>query len=158
MLFVLFHLGPERYALDAQRVVEVVPLLAIKKMPQAPRGVAGMFLYRGRPVPALDLCQLTVNRPAREHFSTRIILVSYTSPAGEEQLLGLIAERVTETIRRDESEIAAAAKRVAGNTFLGPVLTDTEGVIQLIHPEKLVQENLRNRLFAQALEMDHATH
>jgi chemotaxis-related protein WspB len=82
MLFVLFHLGQERYALDAQRVVEVVPLLALKKLAQAPRGVAGMFIYRGRPVPALDLCELTLGRPAVEHLSTRIIIVNHSSPSG----------------------------------------------------------------------------
>lgn len=158
MLFVLFHLGPERYALDAQRVVEVVPLLALKKVPQAPRGVAGMFLYRGRPVPALDLCELTVNRPAQEHFSTRIIIINHPTKDGDEQMLGLIAERVTETMRRDEKEIVEASKRVAGSTFLGPVLTDADGVIQLINPEKLVQENLRTQLFARTLEVGHATH
>ena len=41
MLFLLFRLGHDRYALEARRVVEVVPLLALKKIPQAPRGVVG---------------------------------------------------------------------------------------------------------------------
>ena len=54
MLFLLFQLGKERYALEATRVVEVVPLLALKQLPQAPKGVAGIFNYRGRPVPAGD--------------------------------------------------------------------------------------------------------
>lgn len=150
MLFVLFQLGQERYALDAQRVVEVVPLLALKKIAQAPRGVAGMFLYRGRPVPALDLCEIALGRPALEHLSTRIIIVNHSSPTGQEQLLGLIAERVTETLRRDEKDFALAGVTVAAAPFYGPMLTDAQGVIQLINPEKLVQESLRARLFAPA--------
>src|SRR5688500_5828472 len=99
MLLVLFHLGKDRYALEAQGVVEIVPLLALKKFPQAPRGVAGLFIYHGRPVPALDLCELTLGRPAAEHFSTRIIIVNHSPNAGAEQLVGLIVERATETIR-----------------------------------------------------------
>ena len=43
MLFLLFQLGKERYALPASRVVEVVPLLELKQLPQAPKGVAGIF-------------------------------------------------------------------------------------------------------------------
>lgn len=158
MLFVLFHLGPERYALDAQRVVEVVPLLALKRLPQAPRGVAGMFIYRGRPVPALDLCELTLGRPAVEHLSTRIIIVNHTSPGGEEQWLGLIAERATEILRRDEKDFVDAGLRITSASFLGPMLTDTQGTIHLINPEKLVQESLRAQLFAPPTEADHATH
>ena len=49
MLFLLFQLGKDRYALEASRVVEVVPLLALKQLPQAPKGVAGIFNYRGPP-------------------------------------------------------------------------------------------------------------
>src|SRR6266850_6687078 len=76
MLYVLFQLGNDRYALEARRVVEVVPLLTLKKIPQAPKGVAGIFVFRGRPVPALDLCELTFGRPAHERLSTRIIVVN----------------------------------------------------------------------------------
>lgn len=157
MLFILFHLGKDRYALDVQRVVEVVPLLALKKFPQSPRGVAGLFLYRGRPVPALDLCELTLGRPAIEHLSTRIIIVNYSAQPGTEQLVGLIAERATETMRREEKDFVNAGVRGAAPTFLGPMLTDEHGVIQLISPEKLLQESVRALLFAHPTEAGHAT-
>lgn len=142
MLFVLFHLGQERYALEAARVVEVVPLLALKRFPQSPRGVAGVFIYRGRPVPALDLCELTVGRPAKENFSTRIILINHGNNPGEQQLVGLIAERVTETLRRDESEFLDSGVQLASAPFLGPVLMDGKGVVQIISPEKLMVDGL----------------
>ena len=35
MLFLLFQLGKDRYALEARRVVEVVPLLARRKQPMS---------------------------------------------------------------------------------------------------------------------------
>lgn len=158
MLFVLFHLGKDRYALEARRVIEIVPLLALKKFPQSPRGVAGMFIYRGRPVPALDLCELTLGRPAVEHLSTRILIVNYQLKPGEEQLVGLIAERATETIRREEKEFVNSGVRVAATPFLGPILTDAHGVIQLISPEKLLQDNVRTLLFVNPTEAGHATH
>jgi chemotaxis-related protein WspB len=68
MVFLLFQLGSGRYALEASRVVEVVPLLEMKPLPQAPRGVAGIFNYRGRPVPAVDLSALTLGQPASERL------------------------------------------------------------------------------------------
>jgi len=158
MLFVLFHLGKERYALEAALVVEVVPLLALKRFPQSPRGVAGMFIYRGRPVPALDLCELTVGRPAQEHFSTRIILINHDRSPGQGQLVGLIAERVTETLRCDEKEFVDPGVQLAAAPFLGPVLMDGKGVVQIISPEKLLQGDLRELVFAKPQEaLDAAT-
>lgn len=158
MLFVLFHLGKERYALEAQRVVEIVPLLALKKIPQSPRGVAGLFLYRGRPVPALDLCELTLGRPAAEHFSTRIIIINYSPAQGEEQFVGLIAERATETLRREPQEFVESGVRLTNSPFLGPMLKDAQGVVQLINPERLLQQHASAQLFEHSTEAGHATH
>lgn len=158
MLFVLFHLGKERYALAAARVVEIVPLLALKRFPQSPRGVAGVFIYRGRPVPALDLCEFTVGRPALEHLSTRIILVDQSNVPGEQQLVGLIAERVTETLRRDEKEFLDPGVQLAASPFLGPVLMDAKGMVQIINPEKFFQEGMRELMFANPTEALDATH
>ena len=158
MLFVLFHLGKERYALEASRVVEVVPLLALKRFPQSPRGMAGMFIYRGRPVPALDLCELTMDRPAVEHLSTRIIIINHSDIPGQEQLVGLIAERATEAIRRERKDFVDAGVQLSAAPFLGPVLTDDKGVIQLISTQKLLQSNLRELLFDSSPEADHAPH
>jgi chemotaxis-related protein WspB len=91
MLFLLFQLGDDRYALDTGRVAEVLPLVAITPIPKAPTGVAGLFNYHGAPVPAIDLSQLTMGRPARNRMNTRIVLVHYPDGRGKTHLLGLIA-------------------------------------------------------------------
>jgi len=156
MLFLLFQLGQERYALEAGRVVEVVPLLELKRFPQSPPGVAGMFIYHGRPVPALDLCKLTLDRPATEHLSTRIIIVNYSDTPGQDQLVGLIAERATETIRRDRKDFVDAGMRLSTAPFLGPVLTDAKGMVQLIAVQTLLHDNLRSLGPQTPKETDHA--
>ena len=158
MLFVLFQLGKERYALEAARVVEVVPLLELQRFPQAPAGVAGMFIYRGRPVTTLDLCRLTLGRPAAEHLSTRIIIVNHSDATGAEQLVGLIAERATEIIRREPKDFMEAGVELSTAPFLGPVLTDAKGVIQLVSTEKLLTENLRGLLSHAPKEVSDASH
>jgi chemotaxis-related protein WspB len=120
--------------------------------------VAGVFIYRGRPVPALDLCRLTLGRPAAEHLSTRIIIVNYGNTPDEEQLVGLIAERATETIRREPKDFSEPGVKLSSAPFLGAVLTDDKGVIQLISTQKLLQENLRGLLPQITKEASHATH
>src|SRR5215468_7034069 len=121
MLFLLFQLGNDRYALEASRVVEVVPLLELKKIPGAPRGVAGIFNYRGRPVPAVDLSELTLGQTAAERLSTRIVVIQYPDEAGRFQPLGLIAEHATEIIRRDRKDFAEAGLKMGAPDYLGPI-------------------------------------
>jgi chemotaxis-related protein WspB len=164
MLFLLFQLGQDRYAIEAQSAVEVVPLLDLKRIPHSPPGVAGIINYRGRPVPAVDLCALTLGRPAREQLSTRIIVMRHQDAQGRPQLLGVIAERATDLLRQEgrvvSSELRApgsAAGNAATETrpaeqmggFLGPVMMDEKGFLQLVRPDHLLTEAVREALFAQ---------
>jgi chemotaxis-related protein WspB len=155
MLFLLFQLGDDRYALEATHTVEVMPFVAVKRIPQSPRGVAGVFNYRGRPVPALDLCQLTLGRPARELLSTRIIVVNFADAVGKIQWAGLIAEQATGMMRREASEFIDPGVTVAAAPYLGPVLTDERGVIQLLRPEFFLSDAARQLLGADVATLDH---
>ena len=76
MLMLLFHLENERYALESTQIIEVVPLIELKKQPHAPNYVSGVFNYRGQIVPVIDLCQLIQGKSCHTHLSTRIILVN----------------------------------------------------------------------------------
>jgi chemotaxis-related protein WspB len=152
MLFLLFHIGNDRYALDAGRVVEVLPLLTLKLLPQAPKGVAGLFNYRGQPVPAVDLSEMTLGRQAVDSFSTRIILVRHPGSDGQEHLLGLIAEQATETLRTDKRDFKDSGVHVSSAPYLGPVLMDPAGPIQWIQEQRLLPAKVRDLLFAKPLD------
>jgi chemotaxis-related protein WspB len=132
MLFLLLQLGPDRYAIAARDVVEVLPLVEIKRLPQTPPEIAGLFTYRGAPVPLLDLCQLAYGVPARARLSTRILLVN----CQQGRLLGLIAEGATAMLR---CEPAAP--------WLGPVIRDERGIVQRIEWQQLLTPALRERLY-----------
>jgi chemotaxis-related protein WspB len=148
MLFLIFQLGKDRYALDASRVVEVVPMLELKRLPQAPTGVAGIFNYRGRPVPAVDLCELATGRPASERLSTRIIIVNYKVEGGPEQLLGLVAENATGILRKQAQEFVDSGITIDAAPYLGPVLMDAGGPIQWIDERRLLPAEVCELLFA----------
>jgi chemotaxis-related protein WspB len=153
MLFLLFNLGNDRYALEASRVVEVVPLLSLKQLPQAPKGFAGLFNYRGRPVPAIDLCQLTLSKPAAERLSTRIIIVNCPDGRGGQRLLGLIAEQATEMLRKEPKDFVDPGFKLGGAPYLGPVLLDPKGAIQWIHEQKLLSEHVRDLVFGEPAQL-----
>lgn len=152
MLFILFQLGQDCYALDAAQVAEVLPLVQVKKIPRAPAGVAGVFTYRGAPVPVLDLSELALGRPARARLSTRVLLVHYPDANGTPRLLGLIAEKATETLRREPGDFVASGVKSDGAPYLGPVASDARGLIQWVQVDKLLPASVREVLFKQTVE------
>lgn len=152
MLFLLFQLGPDHYAVEAGRVTEVLPLVKLKSLPQAPAGVAGVFTYRGSPVPVLDLCELALGRPARSRRSTRLLVVNYTDMQGIERLLGLIAESASATLRCDRKAFKDAGFKNDGTPYLGPVTEDPRGLIQWIKVEELLPVAVQAMLFAEVEE------
>ena len=151
MLFLLFQLGKDRYALDVRQVAEVLPLVHLKQIPQAPPAVAGVFDFRGAPVPVIDLSQTALERPAQRRLSTRIILAHYPDGNGGNRLLGLMAEKVTETLRREPSDFVAAGVDNDDAPYLGPVASDARGLIQWIAVDQLLTPAVRDVLFQQAV-------
>jgi chemotaxis-related protein WspB len=150
MLFLLFQLGNDRYALEAEKIAEVLPLVDMKQLPQAPMGVAGLFNYRGTPVPAIDLSLLSLGRPASRRLSTRMVLVRYPDANGDEHLLGLVAERATEMMRREPEEFVRGGVDSDAASYLGPVVADPRGLIQWIDVASLLPADVRESLFRSA--------
>ncbi|HEV7967240.1 MAG TPA: chemotaxis protein CheW [Candidatus Acidoferrales bacterium] len=149
MLYLIFELGKDRYALQAGQVVEVLPLLDFKRVPRAMPGVAGLFNYHGTATPLLDLTELNLGRPSQAKMSTRIIVTNYVNDSGERHRIGLLAERVTETIRRAEADFKHSGVGVEGARFLGPVLVEANHIIQRVEIHHLLPENVGNQLFAE---------
>jgi len=149
MLFLVFELARDRYVLDVSQVAEVLPLVAIKEIPQAPPAVAGILNYRGAPVPVIDVSQLTLGRPAERRLSTRIVLVHYPDADGHTRLLGLIAERATQTVRREEADFVASGVTSDGASYLGPVAADARGLLQWLDARTLLPASVRDVLFRQ---------
>ena len=153
MLFVLFQLGDDRYALDAGRVAAVLPWVRMTRIAHAPAGIAGLFDYHGTPLPALDLSELTLGRPADRRLSTRIVVVHYDDPGSAPRQLGLIAEKATSTIRRDPAEFVASGLAHSGAPYLRRVLADARGLVQWVDIDRLLTASMRDALaFPQHVE------
>ncbi len=148
MLFILFRLGKERYALDAGHVIEVIPRLPLRPQPGTPDFVAGLFNFRGKVVPVLDLGTLTVGVPCLEQLSTRIILVTYNARSGARRVLGLIAEAVTDAVKKEPHEFVAVAAGQAPH--LGKIALDDGGMVQRIQPEYLLPPEVERLLFEES--------
>lgn len=152
MLLLLFEVGASRFGIEASEIVEVIPLVSLKKVPHAPGCVSGVFNYRGQVVPVIDVNALLGERPARSLLSTRIILVRLDEADREERLLGMVAERATETLSCRKEEFQPAGIMVEGTQYLGDILPDSGGLVQRVTVGNILTENLKSMLYEQAPE------
>ncbi len=146
MLLLVFRVAGDAYAVEAGRVVEVVPRIELRALPHAPEALAGLCRYRGRMVPVIDLGSLLGNAPCRCLLSTRIILVDEPSPAHGKTFVGLIAEHVSDVRRVDDDQVLAPPTLVGRNPYLGSIVTTDLGLIPLIAIERVFAEPLRGVL------------
>ena len=93
--WVVFRLAEHEYALRLESVSEVLRMVAITPLPEAPPWLAGVINLRGRVIAVTDL-RLRLGLPPREPgLNTPIIIVE---EAGRQ--LGLIADAVVEVLTR----------------------------------------------------------
>ncbi|MCP8463475.1 chemotaxis protein CheW [Pseudomonas sp. ZM23] len=150
-LYLQFRLGSDRYALDVHDVVEVLPLPALKRLPEAPAWVAGLYAHRGELLPVLDLSQLAFGHSAPRRTSTRLVLARYRAGGeGPQQNLGLILEQATHTLRRDPAAFRDYELDNGSARYLGPVLEDEQGLLQCVRVDQLLTDEARERLLCGA--------
>lgn len=137
MLMLLFYVGRDCYALDCEYVVEIIPRVKLKNIPHAPDYFSGLLNFGGMPIPVIDICQIIQGRPSAPCLHTRIILLNYFSPVGESSYLGMIAEKVTESVDREKSEFIDPGLVVKDLPFLGGVLNEEKTSMQLLSVEDL---------------------
>ena len=152
MVYLLFQIGADRYALEAAGIAAVEPLVRWKRIPQAAAGVAGVVDYHGQPVPVVDLSAMALGQPAQASLSTRLVLVQYRCSDGVERLLGLLAEKATETARYESGDFQDPGVAAEGAPYLGPVVRDARGIVQRVEVARLLTPEVRDTLWQQAGE------
>ena len=146
MLLLTFQIGKERYAVRATEVIEILPLTTIRNIPQAPEYIAGMLDYRNHILPVIDLVQLTQNRQHNKVLSSRIIVMNYPI-ANKNMLLGLIAEKVTDTINVSDDTLSNTQIKLPNAHYLGDVFNESGEFIQLIEIKSILTQDLQDMLF-----------
>lgn len=150
MLFLLFHLDADRYALPARDVKEVLPLVSTKALPGAPAGIVGLANYRGVAVPVIDLAWLALGRVSARRVSTRLLISNYPHADGTERLVGLIVERATEMVARDPADFRPSGVATTAARYFGPIAHDPTGIIQRIDIAALLTPELRAALYPES--------
>jgi len=146
MLLLTFQINNEHYAVRATDVIEILPLTTIRPMPLAPKCIAGVLDYRQKILPVIDLVELTNNRPHNKVLSSRIIIMNY-SVNQDNHPIGLIAEKVTDTISIDEKKLSASNITIPNASYLGKMYKDSENFVQIIEVNSILSAEIQNMLF-----------
>jgi chemotaxis-related protein WspB len=146
MLLLVFRVAGVDYAVEAGRVVEVIPRVELRSLPHGPDALAGLLRYRGQTVPVIDLGVLFGGAPCPERLSTRIILVDERLPARGQAHVGLLSEHVSDVRRVDDDQVMEQRALLGPNPYLGPIVATDSGLIPLLDVARLLAEPIRAAL------------
>lgn len=134
-LMLLFYIGNKRYAIDADKIEEIIPLVKIEEITEDNEKLAGHINYRGRMIPVIDIAKHLHGKNSRKMLSTRIMIMD---PGNKSEIFGIIAEKVTETQYVDDSSIDHPLMEDPQQKLNG-ILLEKEGIVRNMKLEYLLK-------------------
>lgn len=99
--YVIFRLNNEEFGVDIDSVREIVQVQEITKLPQTSQLIEGIVNLRGLIIPIVDLKKRFYDVPTDIKENSRIIIIAL-----DNQVVGVIADEVSEVLRLNEEHIA----------------------------------------------------
>lgn len=132
---VAFFLQGEEFAVDIQKVREVLKLPPITPLPQSLDFIEGVINLRGEVIPVVDLRKRFRLAKVAKSDKARIIIVEI-----DEGMVGLIVDSVTEVLHLNSSAIEPPPRRIAGTRteFISGVGKLGERLIIILCLEKIL--------------------
>jgi purine-binding chemotaxis protein CheW len=103
--YLAFKLDQELFAVDIDKVREVLEFTSVTKVPRTPEFMRGVINLRGIVVPVVDM-RLKLGLPMTEKTVNTCVVISEVAIDGERTVLGALVDSVQEVIELDASNIA----------------------------------------------------
>ena len=145
MEIVIFELEQQRYGLPAEDVHEVVRVVTIVPLPNAPDVIEGIIDVRGTVTAVLDVRKRFRLPPKPLEPSDQFVLAS----AGKRDV-ALRVDRATELIRIDPTDVDDAKEVVPGQEYITGVAKLPDGLV-LIHDLLTFLSEAESVVLAEAL-------
>lgn len=98
-----FVIANEHYAVDIERIVEIVTPRAVTRIPNADFSVVGIISLRGTIVTLVDVRRKLRHPSAGDATAdTRIVVIDYRN-----EMIGFVVDRVLRVVKADAAEIEA---------------------------------------------------
>ncbi len=134
---VTFKIAEEEFGVDILKVQEIIRMMPITKVPNAPAFVEGVINLRGKVIPVIDM-RKRFGMVAAEHDShTRIEVMNLQG-----QIVGFVVDAVCEVLRIKESTIEPPPAVVAGigSEYMRGVGKLQDRLLILLDLDKLLSE------------------
>ena len=102
--YLAFRLGEEIFATNVDKVLEVLEIQKITKVPQTPVYMRGVINLRGEVLPVIDT-RIKFNMPQAEDTERTVIIVFDLQLKEKKIMLGAIADSVKEVLEINEKDI-----------------------------------------------------
>ncbi|MFZ1769819.1 MAG: chemotaxis protein CheW [Caldilinea sp.] len=132
MQAVIFRLQHDEYALNVTAVSEVVRMVALTPLPDAPEWIAGVVNLRGHVIPVIDLrrrLHLSVQPPDR---NTSILIVQTDA-----QCFGMIVDALVEVLDLPAASIETITAPTTPRFAIQQLIHLDHRVILLLNPSTL---------------------
>lgn len=152
MQLLTFSVAGQDYAVESRRVIEVLPLVPARPIPRTPDYLVGVFNYRGRLVPLVDLGLRLAGRGLEQRLSTRVIVVEPAAKlahgASTPLRLGLVAENVVSICGAEQADAALPPLALEDAPYLGRMLRIRGRIIQTLDVDRILPAELAAALLA----------
>jgi purine-binding chemotaxis protein CheW len=105
--YLTFALADEEYGLPVLKVREIIKLLDITAVPQAPHHVKGVINLRGKVIPVVDL-RLKFGFAPQDYDERTCIIVVEVALQSSTVMMGVVVDAVSEVLTIAASEIEEA--------------------------------------------------
>ncbi len=134
---VTFKIAEEEFGVDILRVQEIIRMMPITKVPNAPSFVEGVINLRGKVIPIIDMRRRFGMAANAHDEQTRITVMDLQG-----QVVGFVVDAVREVLRIKESTVEAPPQVVAGigSDYLKGVGKLDDRLLILLDLDKLLSE------------------
>jgi purine-binding chemotaxis protein CheW len=145
MEVLVFTVGNREHALPVEDVIEVVRMVAVTPLPDAPASVMGVINMRGRIIPVIDLRTRLGMPPHDPDLSAPIIVVGRSEAAA-----GLVADGASEVLTLRSTAVEAPTPSPGPRSSQAPAASAVSGMahegdrlILLLDAQRLCEEAAR---------------
>ena len=133
--FISFAIGDESYGVDIMAVREIKVWSEITRLPEQPNFVRGVLNLRGAIVPIVDL-RCRFGQGLTEATALHVVIIVQI----DSQLVGLLADRVSDIVTVDPAKIKPVPKigQNAKSAFLSGIVSIESELIALIELSRLL--------------------
>ncbi len=154
-LHLIFDRHQTRYALPLPLVKEVICLPELVSVDNMPDHIVGIFNYHGQHVPVMNLDSALGHVSFRYKISDNVILFEWNGG-----ICGLIVDETRDLldIQSEQMELESATENEIGeaNPFIALLMPHAEGVINVLNPLPLAQDQDVMKQFIQQLSESHS--